>query len=123
MLVKKSILNGLCLLRLETVYSELLKESKVIIFINFLNILYLGFLGNWMDVAVTVHHIESMIRMTEAQAKMHFRSQVNDEDVNAAIRISLECFIQTLKASVTKQMRKVSFLKFILMNLIACRLF
>uniref|UniRef100_A0A914P5X8 DNA replication licensing factor MCM2 n=1 Tax=Panagrolaimus davidi TaxID=227884 RepID=A0A914P5X8_9BILA len=50
---------------------------------------------------------KAMIRMAEAHAKMHLRGYVIEEDVKAAIRIMLECFIQTQKASIMRQMRKV----------------
>ncbi|KAJ8301240.1 hypothetical protein KUTeg_020227 [Tegillarca granosa] len=58
------------------------------------------------SIPITVRHIESMIRMAEAHAKMHLRDYVNEEDVNMAIRIMLESFISTQKFSVTRTMRK-----------------
>ncbi|PAV83494.1 hypothetical protein WR25_24059 [Diploscapter pachys] len=58
------------------------------------------------SIAVTVRHVESMIRMAEAHAKLHLRSFVTDVDVSAAIRIMVECFVNTQKASVMKPMRK-----------------
>jgi DNA replication licensing factor MCM2 len=58
------------------------------------------------SVAITIRSIESMIRMAEAHAKMHLRNHVNDDDLNAATRIMLECFINTQKAAVVRQMRK-----------------
>lgn len=48
-----------------------------------------------------------MIRIAEAHAKLHLRSYVNDDDVSTATRIMLECFINTQKASIMKQMRQV----------------
>lgn len=57
---------------------------------------------------ITVRHIESMIRMAEANAKMHLRDYVQEDDVNMAIRIMLESFIETQKYSVMKTMRKVN---------------
>jgi DNA replication licensing factor MCM2 len=83
-------LEGRCAERIESVYSELRKESKAT-----------------GSVAITLRHAEAMIRMAEAHAKMHLRGYVIEEDVNAAIRIMLECFIQTQKASIMRQMRKV----------------
>lgn len=59
---------------------------------------------------ITVRHIESMIRMAEANAKIHLRDYVQEDDVNMAIRIMLESFIETQKYSVMKTMRKVSVL-------------
>ena len=48
-----------------------------------------------------------MIRLAEANAKMHIRDYVHDDDVNMAIRIVLESFIDTQKFSVMRAMRKV----------------
>jgi DNA replication licensing factor MCM2 len=38
------------------------------------------------SVPITVRHIESMIRIAEANAKMHLREFVHEDDVNMAIR-------------------------------------
>ena len=51
-------------------------------------------------------HIESMIRIAEAHAKMHLREFVSEDDVNMAMRVMLEGFIDTQKYSVMKAMRK-----------------
>lgn len=56
---------------------------------------------------MTARHIESIIRISEAHAKMHLRDFVIDEDVNMAIRVMLESFIDTQKYSIMKTMRKV----------------
>lgn len=56
---------------------------------------------------ITARHIESILRMAEANAKMHLRDYVQEDDVNMAIRIVLESFIETQKYSVMKTMRKV----------------
>ncbi|XP_041349090.1 DNA replication licensing factor mcm2-like [Gigantopelta aegis] len=58
------------------------------------------------SIPITVRHIESMIRMAEAHAKMHLRDYINDDDVNMAIRIMLESFISTQKFSVMRSMTK-----------------
>lgn len=55
---------------------------------------------------ITVRHIESMIRMAEASARMHLRDYVQDDDVNMAIRMMLESFVETQKYSVMKNMRQ-----------------
>lgn len=60
---------------------------------------------------ITARHIESLIRMSEAHARMHLREVVIEEDVNVAIRILLESFVETQKFSVMKVMRKVSITK------------
>ena len=54
---------------------------------------------------ITVRHIESIIRMSEAHARMHLRESVQDNDVNMAIRVLLESFIDAQKFSVMKKMR------------------
>merc|ERR1712198_473977 len=57
-------------------------------------------------IPITVRHIESMIRMAEAHARMHLRDYVHEDDVNMAIRVMLESFIDTQKFSVMRQMKK-----------------
>ena len=52
-----------------------------------------------------MRHIESIIRMSEAHARMHLREIVRDEDVNVAISVMLEGFIQSQKFSVAKSIR------------------
>ncbi|XP_054472654.1 DNA replication licensing factor MCM2 [Anoplopoma fimbria] len=58
------------------------------------------------SIPITVRHIESMIRMAEAHAKIHLRDYVLEDDVNMAIRVMLESFIDTQKFSVMRSMRK-----------------
>lgn len=45
--------------------------------------------------------------MSEANAKMHLREFVSEEDINVAIRMELESFVNTQKYSVMKDMKKV----------------
>merc|ERR1719495_2125005 len=71
------------------VYSELRRESM-----------------STGSVPITVRHIESMMRMAEANAKMHLREFVNSDDINMSIRVTLEAFISTQKHSVSKSMAK-----------------
>ncbi|XP_043654199.1 DNA replication licensing factor Mcm2 [Drosophila teissieri] len=54
---------------------------------------------------ITVRHIESVIRMSEAHARMHLRENVMEADVSMAIRMMLESFIEAQKFSVMKKMR------------------
>jgi len=58
------------------------------------------------SIPITVRHIESMIRMAESHAKMHLREFVSEDDVNMAIRVMLESFIDTQKYSVMKNMKR-----------------
>nr|CCC95386.1 unnamed protein product [Trypanosoma congolense IL3000] len=62
-------------------------------------------------VAITVRHMESVIRLSEAHARLHLRDFVRDEDVNAAISLFLRCFIQTQKYSLRSSMEH-RFLKY-----------
>lgn len=48
-----------------------------------------------------------MIRMAEAHARIHLRDYVIEDDVNMAIRVMLESFIDTQKFSIMRSMRKV----------------
>ena len=56
---------------------------------------------------IAVRHIESMIRMSEAHARMHLRQHVTQEDVDMAIRVLLDSFISTQKFGVQKALQKV----------------
>merc|ERR1711936_1135119 len=58
------------------------------------------------SIPITVRHIESMIRIAEAHAKMHLREFVSEDDVNMAMRVMLESFIDTQKFSVMKAMKR-----------------
>ncbi|RWS13295.1 DNA replication licensing factor mcm2-like isoform X1 [Dinothrombium tinctorium] len=74
--------------RIAKLYSELRRESLIT-----------------GSIPITVRHIESIIRCAEAHARMHLRDYVLQEDVNMAIRVILESFIDTQKFSVMKTMR------------------
>ncbi|KAJ8919037.1 hypothetical protein NQ315_016943 [Exocentrus adspersus] len=56
---------------------------------------------------ITIRHIESIIRMSEAHARMHLREYVQEDDVNMAVRMMLESFVETQKYSVMKSMRQI----------------
>lgn len=56
-------------------------------------------------IPIAVRHIESIIRMSEAHAKMHLRKQVIEEDVDLAIRVMLESFISSQKFAVMRPLR------------------
>ncbi|CAI5470447.1 unnamed protein product [Closterium sp. Yama58-4] len=57
-------------------------------------------------VPIAVRHVESMIRMAEAHARMHLRPFVTDDDVDTAIRVLLESFIGTQKYGVQRALEK-----------------
>lgn len=57
-------------------------------------------------VPMAVRHIESMIRMAEAHARMHLRPYVNADDVDMAISMLLNSFISTQKLGVQKAIQK-----------------
>ena len=54
---------------------------------------------------VAVRHLESIIRMAEAHASMHLRDHVDDQDVDAALRVMLGSFVSTQKLAAQKAMR------------------
>ncbi|CBK22994.2 uncharacterized protein [Blastocystis hominis] len=57
-------------------------------------------------IPVAVRHIESIIRMAEAHARMHLREHVLDSDVDVAISTLLESFINSQKHSVKTALRR-----------------
>lgn len=59
------------------------------------------------SIPITVRHLESMIRMSEAHARMHLREYVRSDDVNMAIQTTVDSFISAQKYSVMKTLRKV----------------
>jgi DNA replication licensing factor MCM2 len=52
-----------------------------------------------------VRHIEAIIRLAEAHAKMHLRDFVRADDVDMAIRVTLESFISAQKTAVARNLR------------------
>lgn len=46
-------------------------------------------------IPIAVRHIESVIRMSEAHAKLHLRDYVRTDDVDFAINMLLESFLQS----------------------------
>jgi len=55
---------------------------------------------------MTARHIESIIRLAEASAKVELRQHVNSKDLDYAISIMLESFIQSQKHQVAEELRK-----------------
>jgi len=75
--------------KIARIYTDLRKESS-----------------NTGSIPITVRHIESIIRISEAHARMHLREYVNEDDVNMAVRIAIESFIDTQKFSIVKTMKR-----------------
>jgi DNA replication licensing factor MCM2 len=46
-------------------------------------------------IPIAVRHIESVIRMSEAHAKIHLRDHVRTDDIDFAIEMLLESFLQS----------------------------
>ena len=46
-------------------------------------------------IPIAVRHIESLVRMSEAHAKIHLREEVNTEDIDVAIELLTDSFIQS----------------------------
>ncbi|KAJ1449724.1 MCM2/3/5 family-domain-containing protein [Pelagophyceae sp. CCMP2097] len=57
-------------------------------------------------VPIAVRHLESLIRMSEAHAKMHLRDHVRDDDVDAAIAVLVGSFISAQKFSVRTSLER-----------------
>lgn len=70
-------------------YSDIRRESSVV-----------------GGIPIAVRHIESVIRMSEAWAKMHLRDYVRTDDIDHAIEMLLESFLQSQKVSVARQLNK-----------------
>lgn len=56
-------------------------------------------------IPIGIRHIESMLRMSEAHAKMHLREHVKAEDIDVAIKMLLESFLQSQKSSIASSLR------------------
>ena len=82
----KPVLQDIDTNKIQKVYAELRKESQS------------------GGVAVAVRHIESIIRMAEASAKMHLREYVTESDVDTAITVLLNSVIKSQKYPVARQM-------------------
>jgi DNA replication licensing factor MCM2 len=46
-------------------------------------------------IPIAVRHIESVLRMSEARAKMHLRDYVRSDDIDFAIEMLLDSFLQS----------------------------
>ncbi|KAG1373545.1 hypothetical protein G6F61_010091 [Rhizopus arrhizus] len=54
------------------------------------------------SIPITVRHLESMIRLAEAYAKMHLREYIRSDDVTVTINFALDSFISAQKHNMTK---------------------
>ena len=63
-------------------------------------------------VPIAVRHIESIMRMSQAFARMNLRDHVRDDDVDRAVKVMLESFLQAQKVSVRKGLSR-NFRKYI----------
>jgi len=57
-------------------------------------------------IPIAVRHIESVIRMSEAYAKLHLRDYVRSDDIDFAIDMMLESFLQSQKLTVSRVLSK-----------------
>ncbi|KLO19458.1 MCM-domain-containing protein [Schizopora paradoxa] len=55
---------------------------------------------------ITVRHLESMIRMAEASAKMHLREYVRGDDVDLAIQVTVGSFVSAQKTSIKRTLER-----------------
>lgn len=56
---------------------------------------------------ITVRHLESMIRMSEASAKMALREYVRADDIDLAISVTVGSFVSAQKMSIKKTLERV----------------
>lgn len=62
---------------------------------------------------ITVRHLESILRIAEAFAKMRLSDFVSQSDLNRAIKVSIDSFVGAQKISLRKQLQK-AFMKYTL---------
>ena len=62
---------------------------------------------------ITVRHLESILRIAEAFAKMRLSDFVSQSDLNRAIKVSIDSFVGAQKVTVRKQLQS-KFQKFTL---------
>lgn len=91
----KPILHNVDLEKIASLYADLRKQS-----------------ASSGGVPIAVRHIESVMRMAEASAKMHLRDHVRNDDVDRAIRVMLGSFLQAQKVAVQRQLER-SFRKYV----------
>eukprot|EP00933_Yihiella_yeosuensis_P034371 TRINITY_DN2786_c0_g1_i1.p1 TRINITY_DN2786_c0_g1~~TRINITY_DN2786_c0_g1_i1.p1 ORF type:complete len:899 (+),score=221.20 TRINITY_DN2786_c0_g1_i1:65-2761(+) len=55
---------------------------------------------------MTARHMDSLVRLAEASARLELRQHVNAKDIDYAINVMLESFIQSQKHQVAEELRK-----------------
>lgn len=55
---------------------------------------------------IALRHLESIVRLSEAHARLHLRDYVRETDVNAAISVMLESFFTSQKYAVMRSLRR-----------------
>ena len=55
---------------------------------------------------ITVRHVESIVRMAEARARMHLRERVISQDLDVAIRVALESFVNAQRWSARSHLQR-----------------
>lgn len=55
---------------------------------------------------IALRHLESIVRLAEAHARLHLRDFVRDDDINTAIAVMLESFFASQKYSLVRQLRR-----------------
>lgn len=93
----KPVFSNLNIEKITHLYSDLRKESMA------------------SGLPITVRHIESIIRISEAFAKMELRTVVTLEDIDEAISTVLDSFMGAQKYSISKSMKK-KFIKYFKKN-------
>lgn len=71
---------------------------------------------------ITVRHLESMIRMAEASAKMALREYVRADDIDLAIEVAVGSFVSAQKLSIKKTLQRVRSFYLEMCTPLTCRL-
>jgi DNA replication licensing factor MCM2 len=70
-------------------YADLRKESEVV-----------------GGISIGIRHLESLLRISESHAKIHLREYVRADDIDFAIKMILESFLQSQKTSIRNNLKK-----------------
>lgn len=60
---------------------------------------------NTGGVPMVVRHLESIVRLAQANARMELREYVSTKDVDIAIATMLECFVESQKHAIAERLR------------------